>query len=137
MTNVIIRQGRSKGAQRLLHTLRCQPAARQNDWRIHDTKIRQVVERLSLDIETRNYALYCRIRKKAGASQAEWAKLYSLGAKSVQQIVSAKEREEKAVNNAEALAASLLSYLIDEGYDVKGMTFDEYGNISFIPEKSP
>ncbi|MCU7556100.1 hypothetical protein OCL06_16025 [Alteromonas sp. ASW11-19] len=88
-----------------------------------------------MDAKKRNFELYCQARKKAGATQTQWATLFSLGGRPVQQAVSDKERQIKGVNNAEALACSLLNHLIDQGFDVSRIEFDAAGNVVSLPKQ--
>mgnify|MGYP006422788917 FL=1 len=80
-------------------------------------------------------AIYSLARKKTQCGQDDWARIFSLGGKKGQPEVSKKEKGTRQVNMPEALAAQLLQFLFENGYDVKNMEFDSDGIIKKINKK--
>ena len=80
----------------------------------------------------RNKRLYSRARISTGCSQDDWGRLFNLGTKKGQDVVSKKENGAKGVNLPEALSSELLRFLHEQGYDVKNIEFNELGEIKNI-----
>lgn len=84
--------------------------------------------------------IYIKSRYHSGLERSEWGRLFALGdVKYANQAVYTKEREgagAKGVNKAEALAAQLLAFIHDLGYDLNKIEFDENGIMSHnIPKR--
>ncbi len=89
-------------------------------------------------------AIYRDCRAHTGLNKRQWGRLFALGnLKNTDQVVSHKENPErpgkgttsKGVNMPEALAAQLLAFIHDQGFDVAGIEFDESGKIKQIPKR--
>ena len=85
-----------------------------------------------MSAKVRNKRLYTQARLSTGCSQDDWGRLFNLGIKKGQDIVSKKENDAKGVNLPEALSSELLRFLHDQGYDVKNIEFNEQGEITNI-----
>jgi len=80
--------------------------------------------------------MYKDARKKAKCDQAQWARIFNLGAQKGQHHVSFKESGSRGVNMPEALASQLLSFIAEQGFDVKNIKFDADGFITEVPKSS-
>ncbi len=78
--------------------------------------------------------MYVDGRQKTECSQEQWASIFNLGKNKGQQNVSTKENGSRAVNMPEALSAQLLSFLQDQGFDIKNVEFDDAGFLIDIPK---
>lgn len=90
--------------------------------------------------------IYAECRVHTGLNKRQWGRLFALGkTKNTDQVVSHKENPakpgegttSKGVNMPEALAAQLLVFLFDQGFDVANIEFDSDGRIINIPKSNP
>lgn len=88
-------------------------------------------------------AIYRDSRAHTGLNKRQWGRLFALGnLKNTDQVVSHKENTERpskdttsrGVNMPEALAAQLLAFIHDQGFDVSAIEFDECGRIKQVPK---
>lgn len=85
--------------------------------------------------------IYRDCRARTGLNKRQWGRLFALGnIKNTDQVVGHKENQNppgigtsKGVNMSEALAAQLLSFLYDQGFDITNMEFDANGKVTGIP----
>lgn len=89
-------------------------------------------------IESRK-EIYKRARDTTGMNKRQWGKLFSLGEVKGATEVDKKEKNVgqaggRGVNMPEALAAGLIEFLYNEGYDIENMDFNEDGEITNIPK---
>lgn len=89
--------------------------------------------------------IYRESRAHAAVNQRQWGRLFALGnLKNTAQVVGhkenplrpGKETTSKGVNMPEALAAQLLMFIYDQGFDIENIEFDDNGRIINIPRKS-
>lgn len=89
-------------------------------------------------------AIYRECRAHTGLNKRQWGRLFALGnLKNTDQVVSHKENPDlpgpgttsKGVNMPEALAAQLLSFIHDQGFDTAQIEFDPEGRILDIPKR--
>ena len=89
-------------------------------------------------------AIYRECRAHIGLNKRQWGRLFALGKlKNTDQVVGHKENPDppgkgstsRGVNMPEALAAQLLSFLHDQGFEVSGIEFDDTGRILKIPHR--
>jgi hypothetical protein len=90
--------------------------------------------------ETRK-EIYRRCREHCGLEDYEWARLMHLGESGGMREVHKKERpsdmqSSRGVSMPEALAAQLLAFLHDEGYDLLSVEFDADGKLVVIPRRT-
>lgn len=87
--------------------------------------------------------IYRECRARTGLNKRQWGRLFAIGKKNnTDQVVSHKEKQDKpgkgttsrGVNMPEALAAQLLAFLHDKGFDIAKIIFDENGKIIEIPK---
>lgn len=88
--------------------------------------------------------IYKDCRANVGLNKRQWGRIFALGLlKNTDQVVSHKENPasprtnstSKGVNKAEALAAQLLQFFNEQGYDLKAIEFDDEGRIINFPKK--
>jgi len=84
--------------------------------------------------------IYIQCRKRTGLNDIQWAKLMNLGAKGGEREVHKKERDpskpsSRGVSMPEALAAQLLDFLHEEGYNLLDIGFTEDGRLDGKPSK--
>jgi hypothetical protein len=80
--------------------------------------------------------MYKEARKATSCDQKQWARIFNLGGNKGQHHVSYKESGARGVNMPEALAAQLLSFISEQGFDVKSIKFDENGFITDVPKQA-
>lgn len=90
--------------------------------------------------------IYRESRAHTGLNKRQWGRLFALGrTRNSHQVVGHKENPaapgpdttSKGVNMPEALAAQLLVFLHDQGFDIEAVSFDEEGRVQTIPRKTP
>jgi len=85
--------------------------------------------------------IYRECRDRTGLSDAEWARLMNVGAPGGEREVHKKERDDsmassRGVSMPEALAAQLLLFLYDEGYNLQEFEFNAAGRLSGRPSRA-
>lgn len=84
--------------------------------------------------------IYRECRAATGLSDRRWAHLMFVGGRGGVREVHKKERDgdmnsSRGVSMPEALAAQLLKFLHDEGYNLMDIGFDESGRMQGVPSK--
>lgn len=85
--------------------------------------------------------IYRECRDRTGLSDVEWARLMNVGAAGGEREVHKKERDDsmassRGVSMPESLAAQLLLFLHDEGYNLKEFEFNASGRLCARPARS-
>lgn len=86
-------------------------------------------------------AIYRECRQQTGLSDIEWGRLMSVGGPGGEREVHKKERPEgmassRGVSMPEALAAQLLLFMHEEGYNLLEICFDESGRMVHRPRRT-
>lgn len=90
-------------------------------------------------------AIYRNARSETGLTKPEWGRLFALGnTHNTFQVVNHKENptqpgsgtSSKGVNMPEALAAQLLVFIHNQGFDINRIAFDDQGHIVDVPKKA-
>ena len=85
-------------------------------------------------------SIYRECRKATGLSEVDWARLMCVGALGGEREVHKKERPEgmassRGVSMPEALAAQLLLFLHEQGYNINEAVFNDGGVLVSIPKQ--
>ena len=68
--------------------------------------------------------------------QEQWARIFCLGKIGGQSNISKKEQNKRKVNMPEDLAAQLLLFIAEQGYEVKSIKFDDSGKLVSISRQT-
>jgi hypothetical protein len=84
--------------------------------------------------------IYIECRKQTGLNDIQWAKIMNLGFRGGEREVHKKERDSdkpssRGVSMPEALAAQLLKFLDEEGYNLLDIGFTEDGRLDGAPSR--
>lgn len=100
---------------------------------------------MSNNVDDARKSIYRSCRAHTGLNSRQWGRVFALGnLLNTAQVVGHKENPlppasnntSKGVNKAEALAAQLLAFIHDQGFDIQAMTFDAQGKILEIPKRA-
>lgn len=85
--------------------------------------------------------LYVEARKQTGLTIHEWSRLFTLDSIEGSREVTKKEnpigsKNSRGVSLSDALAAQLLSFMKDEGFEINKFTFNENGKLIKTPKHS-